>query len=266
MSLNNDNLNEVYIEMEKKLFSKIDNVDNDDFLFIYVNLFKEKYVKKTNPGIDPIIIRDKKNDYQINLNPSPGKIKRKNYEFEQAIMEIYNREYWLIKLWLKMYNDAKEFKISRELVRSFIKNCINVTTQELVDLGEVTLSRRHVNSNELSGQADYYIKIFNVGKIMSGMRTQQRDLLIDRSNKNKWSQSLKNKSIDEDLEMDNLKELFNNNEFSEYAELIEICQRYKKVNGISLRNPFLKTVNLFFKTSKGKRAITREIKRIINGG
>jgi hypothetical protein len=226
---------------------------NDDFLYHFINIFRNEYIEKEKPGIITRIIRSNKVDYEINLNPSPGNITINNYKFEKAIMEIYNKEYWLIKLWLKMYDDAKEFEISREIVRSFIKNCINTTTQDLLRQEEITLRERDVKSDILSTQVNYYIKILNPSQIISGMRKQQRELLIERSKKNKWQQkSWKDESFKKTV-INPLNESLN----KEYSELINVCYEYKVSNGIN-------SILLFLRTTKGKSAIKSKIKQIIN--
>jgi len=223
----NESWDDQYLEMEKKLFSNIDSGDSRDFIYHFINTFKAEYVAQIKSSVMPRIIRGKESSYKIKLKPSPGKLMKKNYEFEKAIMEIYNKEYWLIKLWLRMYNDSKNFKIDREIVRAFIKNCIKVTAQELVNSELKFLDKSKIKIN-LSERPNYYIKIFNSKKIINEMRIPYRKLLRERSDKNKWpQQSLKIEDFNDEV-TDSLNAILH----PEYVELIDICHENKISSGI----------------------------------
>ena len=170
----------IYKEMEKALFPQSQQID---FMNHFVCEYSYKGINKNEKGAIQTFSPGAKQSQRLALEPPPGHISRSGREFCCAITRIYNENYWLIKLWLKMYDDSKNFVISREIVRSFIKNCIKITTNEIVSLGETVVNVNNVQSSNLSSQPDYYSKIFNMGQIMSGMRRPQRELLINRYQK-----------------------------------------------------------------------------------
>jgi len=248
----------IYRELEDKLFP---NMTDDDFIQHFVCEFTNKYIKEGKLGIIPTLIIGNKRNQEIKLRPPPGKLTRNRYEYCSAIVKIYNEDYWLIKLWIRMYADAREFDISRELVRSFIKRCLSVTTQELVNLGVQTLDKSCVKRSNLSIQTDYYKKIFNVQHIVRGMRQQPRDLLINRYKKNRWhQQALNDELLITDTVLQHLRDLLNRHEFGEYINLIDICREYEGDRGV--HEP-IKALLLYLRTFRGKRALRKEIIRVI---
>lgn len=248
---------ELFDEMKSTLFP---NIKEYDFIHHFCNQFLSSHLREagTYDGTD-VRQGNEVQGFSICLQPHPGNISRDGHELCCALAKIHNEQYWLIKLWLRMYEDARELDISREIVRGFIKHCINVTTLELADLREAIIDKTTIKPSNVSDKLKYFQKIFKVGDIMRNIRDTQKQELV-RRHKNARGvkiKALKNNSIEE------LKKLFKNNNLSAYLPLIDLCCNADTTQKI--QTSFIKVLLLQVKNSKGKGELNRKMMQILRG-
>jgi len=223
----------LYKEMQECLFP---NIKEEDY-FTYC--IQEKYGKqrkmflKTNSLSiyqKQKIVWGKRATEKINIKPGSDFIFHFGYEFDTAILYLFNHQYWLISLWLSMYRHAKNDDIAKEIVRAFIKNCINVTARELVITGENPLSTHLINTKWLSETPEYYRKIFTVNGIVREMRLKQRRRMIALGKRRRNPTKFINLNTDKSEEI--LIGFFNNNGLCVYQDLIELTHNFYNDNTI----------------------------------
>ncbi len=248
-----------YREIEGKLFK---NCDYDDFVHFFMELMFSTYSRTARLGFAPRLLHGRKLETSIRLKPSPGVVKRNGCEFCTSVLEFYNKEYWLIKLWIAMYVDAKGSKIGREIVRAFIINCISVTARELVHSGVKDISSDTLNGSYISDRAKFYRKIFNGRAIWKRIRLKQRkDIKRKYDRRGASVRTVNMECIESDVTMTALTTLLRDNGMEEYVPLAEISHRQKNAPGITEPMSYL----LFFMENlSGKKKIKKQISRLVS--
>lgn len=104
-------------------------------------------------------------------------------ELCEAIAERYNEEYWLITLWNKLLENARNTAIGTDLVRAFIKHGIYLTGEELASYN-CEIDASFVALNGLKKRVKYYQELFEWGSIFSCLRMPQRRLVVRRLHHN----------------------------------------------------------------------------------
>lgn len=94
-------------------------------------------------------------------------------EFVEAVIDFYNRDYWLMALWAQMSTNAEGSYLGRELVRAFVKHGIFLTGEYLHSQNR-RLSSRFIRSNGLSKRVNFYRNAFDWSAIFSCMRLPAR--------------------------------------------------------------------------------------------
>lgn len=117
----------------------------------------------------------------------PNKDKRffEGTELAEAIVNIYNNEYWLISLWSQMLLNAGQSSLGREVVRAIIKHCVFVTAEDLISHNK-SIDARFVRGNGLINRVNYYKRVFTWSEIYACIRIPARrrmDQRFDRHRK-----------------------------------------------------------------------------------
>jgi hypothetical protein len=100
-------------------------------------------------------------------------------ELEAAILDFYNREYWLLALWYKLCENSKDSMIGREITRAFIKNCILTTAEELIIKSPV-VNALFIKENGLINLVNFYKKAFDWSRIYNNIRMKPRRIIEQR--------------------------------------------------------------------------------------
>ena len=223
----------LYKEMQECLFP---NIKEEDYFTYYIQAKcgkqRKMFLKINSSSIyqKQKIVWGEKTTEKINIKPGSDFIFHFGYEFDAAIIYLFNNQYWLVSLWLSMYRHAMNNDIAKEIVRAFIKNCINVTARELVMTGNKVLSTRLINTNWLSETPEYYRKIFTVNGIVREMRLKQRRQMISLGKRRKNPTKFINLTTGKSEEI--LIGFFNNSGLYVYQDLIELTRNFYGDNTI----------------------------------
>lgn len=100
-------------------------------------------------------------------------------QLTQAILKRYNDDYWLLSLWNKLVENARESRLGLDLVRAFVKHGIYLTGEELVTGGRI-VTYKLVADNGLADRVTYYKRLFTWRQIVKCLRYKQRKAIVQR--------------------------------------------------------------------------------------
>ena len=246
-----------YKEMKDELFKKI-----KQFNFVHIFLTCRVYVNSVHSQHKTKIIQGKVVEKKINLKPNPGYINERDHEFFLTVLHICNHEYWIVKLWIKMYQDAKASPMGKEIVRAFIINCLNVFSKLIVELGENHVDKSQLNKHNLDSNSDFLKKIFNISSIIRFMRQKKRNKLKELYKKNRYhSDIIKDRWQSLNASEDQLLEIFEKNKLSGFKDLVLTCYRHYP-DSKPIKEP-LEAILFFFKHLQHRHKIRKEIVKML---
>ncbi|WP_413284767.1 hypothetical protein [Vibrio sp. MA40-2] len=112
-------------------------------------------------------------DIKISKNNGSGNLKvvRLSREFYHKVFEIFNEEYWVINLWINVYEANKNFELGREVARGFILNSIYSVAEYAAgkSSGQLTISGI---SKVCPARDNFYKRTLSKPQIVSRMREQ----------------------------------------------------------------------------------------------
>ncbi|MCX9532758.1 hypothetical protein IG538_17700, partial [Vibrio cholerae] len=160
----------------------------------------------------------------VKLKPTNGIVKRLGDEFGNQVLTHFSREYWLVALWLMMYEDSKNNQLAREILRAFIKTCICCTSKIIIMSANDEVSKNNVKSL-LPEKLEFYSQVFSSSAVYKNMRSTYRDKLRAHSSEN--SVRLLNSYLDYSLQSDDIPpDIFSSAGLSDYSTLIKMSSRY----------------------------------------
>ncbi|AUV86076.1 TPA: hypothetical protein NJ344_001367 [Vibrio parahaemolyticus] len=249
-----------YKQLQKELYP---NIIEHDYLRHY---FTERFTINNNYLIKIGDIEKKVNvDFgerklvTVKLKPTTGVVKRLGDEFCNEALTHFGRDYWLVALWLTMYEDSKNNQLAREILRAFIKTCICRASRELIVSANKDISKESINKS-LPSKLNFYSMVFSSSEVYKNMRTPYKAKLKMHSSEQSVKQldSYLDFSISPDTP--NLKDIFANVGLSDYSALITLSSRYASKEELKT---IRRTVSIFINNLSGKRKLKKELGTLI---
>lgn len=132
----------------------------------------------------PITFGDYRRKEEIALLPRKDKRSFEGTELAEAIIEIYNNEYWLLAFWNQMLLNASRSSLGREIVRAIIKHCIFVTAEDLFSYNR-PIDVRFIKDHGLTKRVNYYKRVFTWHDVYLCIRVPARRRLEQRFNRHR---------------------------------------------------------------------------------
>jgi hypothetical protein len=178
-------------------------------------------------------------------------------QFYNKLMYSYNKDYWMITLWLCMYELAKDNSVAREIVRAFIIRCVHVTSSHLVGSNtSAIIDSQTISKRVLPEKTEFYSQIFNPADIILLMRTQYR-LRLRKIMRRKWNKSTRLLNECRVNCPEELEELFIELNMKEIYPLFQMHSNFVIPTPISF-------LGLLFSRKPKAGDIKRELIRILN--
>jgi len=197
----------------------------------------------------------------IVLRPPPGEIKARGYDFYLSLENFYNERYWILKLWLSMFEDAN-YKIPKNIVKAFIRNCFYTTAEDIIKSGKLHIDKNDIESAFLSKEVDFYKRAFNVAAVISEMNQKpfvQLQSLTYRNRKYKMSSKVSTAQLYSKKEL--IIALFREHGLEKYIEVIDACYNVEEKEPIS---DILDTMLFYFKFAFGRNKLHRELRNALS--
>jgi outer membrane lipopolysaccharide assembly protein LptE/RlpB len=195
----------------------------------------------------------------VKLKPTKGVVKRYGDEFCNTVLTKFSRDYWLVALWITMYEDSKNNELAREILRAFIKCCINNTSRHIV-----RMAKRDVESNDvrtlLPDQLAFYNMVFSSGDIYKNMRRPFKDKLKLHSSEQSVGKMIGTLNLPDTINHSDSTAIFGNAGLADYSMLIRLSARYADTEEIKT---ITRAISMFLNNVHGKRKLQREIKTLI---
>ncbi|PSW06724.1 hypothetical protein [Photobacterium lipolyticum] len=192
--------------MQKRLFPRIRFKDTgvdffEHFFHVCYNeaaiaAIKSDSVHDNGIYVKRRIIRGSADIYEEDIYPHTNsffganefeKVSRVSTEFYNALFDIFNKHYWIVNLWINVYEANKNSRLGREITRAFIINSIDAAASFIIDNADVDLKAKSVHGN-CPTRTIFYMDILDQKKIKKCVRKPYYDTLMrhtvsdDRSN------------------------------------------------------------------------------------
>ncbi|EKF9103732.1 hypothetical protein JG663_17775 [Vibrio cholerae] len=248
-----------YQQLQKELYPNI--IEHDYIRHYFIERFTRNNIHLMNVGYIGKQVRidyGKKELVTVKLKPTNGIVKRLGDEFGNQVLTHFSREYWLVALWLMMYEDSKNNQLAREILRAFIKTCICCTSKIIIMSANDEVSKNNVKSL-LPEKLEFYSQVFSSSAVYKNMRSTYRDKL--RAHSSEHSVRLLNNYLDYSLQSDDIPpDIFSSAGLSDYSTLIKMSSRYANEEEIKT---IRRTISIFINNLSGKNKIKREIKSLV---
>ncbi|HAS6736606.1 TPA: hypothetical protein GRI67_00030 [Vibrio parahaemolyticus] len=194
--INENKGTEIFNEIQTKLFSRMNPASTkiDFFEYMFSTYFRQEdfdKVSSTNP-IDNgkyvsswIVAGEQKEsvtliqpDTKISKKNGGGNLKvvRQSREFYHKVFEIFNEEYWVINLWMNVYEANKNYRLGREVTRGFILNSIYSVAEYAAGKSNGQLTKSGLNK-VCPARDNFYKRTLSKPQIVSRIREQARPQL-----------------------------------------------------------------------------------------
>lgn len=250
-----------YRQLQKDLFP---NIVEKDYLRHYFNeritLNNERLLSKREISSPLKVSFGEDSFVNIKLKPTRGVVKRFGDEFCNSVLTSYSREYWLVALWITMYEDSKHNDLAREILRAFIKTCICKTSNHMAVATKKEIVTNKDVKSLLPDQLEFYNIVFSSQEIFKNMRRPYRSKLKMHSSEQSIRKMGKSISLPSTLDISDSAAIFNNAGLSDYSTLIKLSSRYAKTEEIKT---ITRAISMFLNNLRGKKLLQREISTLI---
>jgi hypothetical protein len=248
----------LFNEMKNGLFHRMDTDDLISCLF--TTLINDNYislVSNNDPTLNkPLIIRNQEDKHTIKVRPSSDNLNIVCCDIFHKIYEFYNKEYWLISLWLAMYADSKNSSIAREITRGFILNCISQTAHDLLGQNIKQITSKDISNTHLSKTDHFYSRAFDIRNVLKKMRTQR----FQKINGVSIQTNLKDKQID--IDKTQIINLFRSNGLEKFSDIVKeatVADNGQDIKGL------ISFMGFYFSQITGRSKIKKQIRLLLQG-
>ncbi|WP_157772179.1 hypothetical protein [Zobellella denitrificans] len=251
-----------YKQLQKDLYP---NILEHDYLRHY---FTERFTKNNEQLVITGDIGKKvdinfgsRESVIIKLRPTTGIANRNGDQLGNEALRHFSQEYWLLALWLTMYEDSKNNKLAREILRAFIKTCICRASRELIFSAKKDITKDSIKTS-LPPKLEFYSKVFRSSEIYKNMRSKYKEKLKEHSREQSVKKIHDYLYFSSNTDVSISKDVFESAGLSDYSALIKLSSRYA---GNEELKTITRTISIFINNLSGKRALKREIRALIKG-
>ncbi len=253
-----------YNDLQSDLFYKIKNISGHDYL---KHFFEVKRSLNSSKLLRSGAIT---NRVEIQYGEivgvsiflgSAGGIKREGHEFLNDLLQFYQNEYWIVLLWIAMYDHSADSPLGKELTRAFIKNCISQTTLELLRSVNDKIGKKHIKAPFMSDLNNFYRQVFSVKNIVRNMRKNKRKKLFRHFKRNKNNKLVNDMKLYGLNSKSSLSLLFEQHGLSEFKPLVGLSSSFDNNDDIHGFEIFA----LMLSRMRAKGKFKRELRKVIKG-
>lgn len=251
----------LYEELQLRLFKNI-NPEHAEFIQFHFHklapqvLERLRVAGRVDPNRAAYFPFSEEEDFKISVDPFPVTetcyINYKGTSYVDVVLKASNKYYYVIALWLLLYDENKHSSLGREIVRAFIINSIDLMNEEALLTSDGIQSK--VSPQKMKTKTvRFYANIFDFTRIYGHMTTPYKGMLkahtVDKGvNLNKVCELILQHTDDGDLER------FKKRGFSKFNKIFEVLAE------ASIEDSFrLGGLLLLIKNSKDARTMKKVV-------